>query len=54
MNDKDINNFKNILNEIIEKAMEKKDRYISIYFTGTGFSASVYPLDDESDSEQEV
>lgn len=47
---------KNYIFEIIDKAMEAKDRYVSIYFTKDGdVSVCVYPLEeDEEELEKEL
>ena len=36
--------------KIINEGMEKKDRYITLYFGGEGTSVSVYPLTNKTDA----
>ena len=35
--------------ELIEDAMQKRDRSVSIYFSPYGFSVAVYPWSDEEE-----
>ena len=40
------------IHKLIDESMNKKDRYVTIYFGENGTSVSVYPLiDEESDDE---
>lgn len=38
--------------EIIDKAMETKDRYITIYASESVTTVSVYPVEDEAEEEE--
>lgn len=41
-----------LIHRIIEHAMEKRDRSVSIFFGKEGVSLSVYPYSEEEDEEQ--
>ena len=41
---------KRMIHNLIEEAMEKKDRYVTLYFGETGVSVSVYPLTEDEES----
>lgn len=37
---------KQMIHNLIDEAMEKKDRYVSVFISDTGVSISVYPMDE--------
>lgn len=41
-----------LIHRIIEHAMEKRDRSVSIFFGKEGVSLNVYPYSEEEDEEQ--
>ena len=40
---------KELIFDIIDKAMETGDRYVTIYMGEYGISVSVYPMEEESE-----
>lgn len=40
---------KGFVNDIIENAMQKKDRYVALYFGEGGTSVNVYPISEEEE-----
>lgn len=41
------------ISRIINEAMEKKDRYITLYFGEEGTTVTVYPLDEHNNGDGE-
>ena len=40
------------IHDVIDDAMEKKDRYVSLYFGEYGCSVSIYPINEDEESEE--
>lgn len=40
------------VNDIIDRAMQKKDRYVTLYFGEAGTSVNIYPMTEEESDDQ--
>ena len=43
-------NFRAIVDHIIDEAMEKGGRYVSLLFLPDSLSVNIYPIEDEEDN----
>lgn len=40
------------IHDVIDDAIEKKDRYVSLYFGEYGCSVFIYPMNEDEESEE--